>query len=141
MPRSVCPSVCLSHIPSSKWCIVGLWLLQNTNRKPRAVSRTHWPAWLYAMYIVQPLKLAEITVALTATKLSLAPLQKDLLGDAIHQASGVWQHRLGELKNPTTDVLGCKATVGTTINAGETYHFVTICRIPCPSCEFIHNSL
>ena len=34
MLRSVCLSVCLSHAPSSETTHLGLWLLQNTNRKP-----------------------------------------------------------------------------------------------------------
>ena len=36
----VCPSVCLPHVHRSRRCILGLWLLQNTNRKPHAGSRT-----------------------------------------------------------------------------------------------------
>ena len=36
----VCPSVCLLHVHRSRRCILGLWLLQNTNRKPHAGSRT-----------------------------------------------------------------------------------------------------
>ena len=39
MLRSVCLSVCLSHAPiSSKRCILRLWLLNNTNRKPHGGS-------------------------------------------------------------------------------------------------------
>jgi len=41
----VCLSVCLSHARSP---LLGQWLgLSNTNRKPHAGSRTHWPAWQY----------------------------------------------------------------------------------------------
>ena len=29
------------------WCILELWLLQNTNRKPRDASQVHWSAWPY----------------------------------------------------------------------------------------------
>jgi len=40
-PRSISQRVCLSHAPSTKRCILGLKLLENTNRKPRTGSRTH----------------------------------------------------------------------------------------------------
>ena len=39
---SVCPSICLSHAPSSTWRTLGLRLLGNTNRKPPA---RNWPQW------------------------------------------------------------------------------------------------
>ena len=39
-------SVCLCHTPSS--FILGLWFLQNTNRKPNAISRSDWLAWPYS---------------------------------------------------------------------------------------------
>jgi len=46
---SVCLSVCLSHVLSSKRCILRLRLRQDTNRKPHAAggSRIHWSAWSY----------------------------------------------------------------------------------------------
>jgi len=47
MLRSVRPrlSLCLFRARSSKRCILGLQLLQNTNRKPHAESQTYWSAW------------------------------------------------------------------------------------------------
>jgi len=44
---SVRQSACLSRAPISKQRILGLWLIQNTNKKAHAGSRTHWSAWSY----------------------------------------------------------------------------------------------
>ena len=41
---SVCLFVCFMPL-SQKRCILGLWLLLNTSRKPHARRRTHWSAW------------------------------------------------------------------------------------------------
>jgi len=62
-------SDCPSHARRSTKMHLGLWLLQNTNRKPHAGSRTHWSAWL--------LEVGEI-----ATKPSPATLHKHSLGGA-----------------------------------------------------------
>jgi len=35
----------LSHVSSSKRCVLELWLLYNANRKPHAGSRTHRSGW------------------------------------------------------------------------------------------------
>jgi len=46
--RSWCPSVrlCVCHMPiAQKWCILELWLLWNTNRKPRAGNWIHQLSW------------------------------------------------------------------------------------------------
>jgi len=46
-----CPSVCpsarlsLSQTIISEGCILELWLLYTSNRKPNAGSQTHWSAW------------------------------------------------------------------------------------------------
>ena len=47
MLRSVCSFVRLSHAPIAQQCILGLWLIQNTNRKSNPlVSVVVWPhAW------------------------------------------------------------------------------------------------
>lgn len=59
------PYVCLMQT-AQQWCILGVWLFQNTNRKPYAGCQTHWSPWL--------------EVAKTATKLlPVAPCQKHSL--------------------------------------------------------------
>jgi len=63
------PSVCLSVCPTplaQQRCALGHWLLQNTNKKPSAGSRSRWSAWR--------------EVAETKSKSSPAPLQKHSLG-------------------------------------------------------------
>ena len=70
---SVCPFISLSHTLSSKWCILCLLLLQNTNRKPYAGTWTLWLVWPCGH--PQPLEVAEMVI-----KPLLASLQKPLLG-------------------------------------------------------------
>jgi len=49
------PSVCPMPL-AQEWCISGLWLLWNTNRKPHAGSQTHWSPWPYGYLNWSPLK-------------------------------------------------------------------------------------
>jgi len=45
------PSVCVSYaLAQNIWCMLGLWLLENTNRKPHIGSQTHWSAWPYGCW-------------------------------------------------------------------------------------------
>ena len=99
---SVCLFDCLSDSLSAAAliaqprCILGLWLLQKTNRKPTLE--------------VEPIGQRGRTatgVAETATKPLLAPLSKHSLGDATCQVGAVWQCRLGQLRYATTSVWTC----------------------------------
>jgi len=89
MLRSVRLSVRLSICPmliAQQLCVLGLRLLQNTNRNPRVWSRTHCLAWPYV-----PLP----RVVETATKPSPAPLRKHSLGGCTRNRSLSIQHLRG----------------------------------------------
>jgi len=58
-------SICAMRI-AQNWCILGLWLLQKSNKKPHAGSRNHWTGQ----------KVAEMAI-----KLSPRMPQIHLLGD------------------------------------------------------------
>jgi len=95
MLRSVPLSVCLSlplHGPySSKQCILGLWLLLNINRKPRAwKSNLYWLAWPHGHTRNGNGTVAGATVTISSTAFaSVRPVRTPAL---FSEAIARWQH-------------------------------------------------